>query len=242
MPDAWPPRPPLAPVILVPGLVGSAITGRRTSGEPFGPLWCVGVEWSQLWLQPALLMPNAKDCLLRALELHYNASSGIYSNTSGVELDASVDWGGVNGVAYLSPDGPLSSFTGYFSALVDALTARGYTPGLDLHGAPYDWRLAPDAHLTPGGYYGRLRLLIETSVSRSGRRAWVVAHSLGCPTASAFFSRQPDVWLRAHVKGFVALAGVWAGGASMVNIAPRNLHLLLIYMVNPIYTHIYLSN
>jgi hypothetical protein len=204
-------------MILIPGLVGSVIRGRTTVGTLDEALWCLGPEWSRLWLEPSLLLPTSKGCLLRALELHFNASSGTCSNTSGVQIDPYVDWGGVGGVEYLDSDlGPLIGLTGYFSALVSALTARGYTPGINLHGAPYDWRLAPDAHMALGGYYGRLRLLIERTVNRSRRCAWIVAHSLGCPTASAFLSLQNDAWLAANIEGMVALAGVWAGGVSMV--------------------------
>lgn len=216
-PDHPSTSPTLSPVILVPGLVGSVIRGRRTVHTQGGVLWCLRAEWSRLWLEPSLLLPSSKGCLLRALELHFNVSSGTYSDTPGVQIDPYVDWGGVGGVAYLDPGlGPLASLTGYFSALVEALIARGFTPGTNLHGAPYDWRLAPDAHMAPGGYYDRLRLLIQTSVNRSaGRRAWIVAHSLGCPTISAFLSIQSDAWLWANIEGLVALAGVWAGGASM---------------------------
>jgi lysophospholipase-3 len=208
-------RPTLSPVILVPGLTGSVIYGRSTVRTPEEALWCLRPEWSRLWLEPSLLLPNSKGCLLRALELHLNVSTGTYSDTPDVQIDPYVDWSGVGGVAYLDPG--LASLTDYFSALVQALTARGYTPGTNLHGAPYDWRLAPDAHMVPGGYYDRrLRLLIQTSVNRSaGHRAWIVAHSLGCPTASAFLSSQSDAWLATHIEGLVALARVWGDGATL---------------------------
>ena len=98
------------------------------------------------------------------------------SNAPGVTLNTNVDFGGVGGVQYLDPSVTL---TGYWDKMIETLQKSGYTIGVNLHGAPYDWRLAPDGHAAPGQYYDKLKALIESSVTNNGRKAVIVTHSLG---------------------------------------------------------------
>ena len=81
---------PLNPVILVPGLAGSRFRARLDgTSEPH--FFCSKHDsWYTIWVNAAELVPGNKDCLLHNLELHFNASTGEYSNTTGVELDTNV--------------------------------------------------------------------------------------------------------------------------------------------------------
>ncbi len=206
------------PLVLVNGLAGAILKGKWTDvHEPH--FWCSKTSkgYETLWLNLEQVVPFQKDCLMNRLVLHYDPTIGAYSNTSGVDVDSNVDWGGVGGLAYLDPSlGPAKKATGYFADLIDALTGAGYQIGKNLRGAPYDWRLASDGHAVPFQYYDKLRALIEDTVAANGgARVWLVAHSLGCPTTSAFLRRQASDWLTDNVAGFVALAGVWGGAAKM---------------------------
>jgi len=91
----------------------------------------------------------------------------------------------------------------------------GYTIGVNLHGAPYDWRLAPDGHAAPGQYYDKLKALIESSVTNNGRKAVIVTHSLGGPTINGFFHIMGTEWVKAHVQSFVPISGPFGGAAEM---------------------------
>merc|ERR1711965_1040196 len=98
--------------------------------------------------------------------------------------------------------------------MIQSFVALGYEAGKNMHGAPYDWRKAPDGHAT--GLYPQLRVLLEETVARNGKPAHVITHSLGGPTALGFLNRQSDAWLAQHVASFAPIAGVFGGALDQV--------------------------
>ena len=202
------------PIVLMPGLAGSRLQAQlHDSVEPH--FWCEkssGGEWLQLWLSLEQVAPEQKDCLMSRIALTYNSSTGNYSDAQGVTLDTNVDFGSVGGISSLDPS--LAKETGYFRTMIASLTALGYEVGKDLHGASYDWRMAPDGHAV--GLYPKLEALLESTVARNGKPAHVITHSLGGPTALAFLNTQTPAWLAAHVESFVPISGPFAGAASQI--------------------------
>ena len=165
--------------------------------------------WFVTWLNVGELLPEQKDCLLWRLMPTYNATDATYHDRAGVELDTNVDFGGVGGIAYLAPSLRAS---GYFSTMISFFEAMGYTAGVNLHGAPYDWRAAPDGHSAPGAYYEQLQRLVEATVERNGgAKAALVTHSLGGPTTLAFLLSRPAGWVASHISCFVPISAPWAG-------------------------------
>lgn len=168
------------------------------------------------WLNLEQLIPEQKDCLLSRLALRYD--NGTFYNAKGVDVNSNVDFGGAGGVAYVDPN--LKRAMPYFGPMIDNLTdTLGYQIGVNLHGAGYDWRLGPKGHMqaeAPGGYFEKLRNLIEDTVARNGnRRSHLVTHSLGGPTTLAFLQIQGKEWVSKYVETFIPLSGPWIGGASM---------------------------
>eukprot|EP00928_Gymnodinium_smaydae_P011850 TRINITY_DN14335_c0_g1_i1.p1 TRINITY_DN14335_c0_g1~~TRINITY_DN14335_c0_g1_i1.p1 ORF type:complete len:448 (+),score=71.88 TRINITY_DN14335_c0_g1_i1:38-1345(+) len=208
----------LAPVVIVPGLTGSALEARLTHA-PMPHAFCKhdsGGKWFNTWVRVAELLPEVKDCLVQRLQLFYNKTDDTYSNSQGVELRP-VDFGGVKGIDVLDPGVSLTAeFMDMIRRFEDSL---GYQVGKNLHGAPYDWRLAGDAHARRtngvGGLYAQLQGLIEETVRRNGRRAVLISHSLGCPTTLYFFHKYvSEAWRAEFIEGWIALAGAWMGGSA----------------------------
>ena len=54
------------------------------------------------------------------------------------------DFGNTSGIETLDPNIESAS---YFNVLVDYFVKLGYTRGVDLRAAPYDWRLGPGKSL-----------------------------------------------------------------------------------------------
>jgi len=213
--------PSVSPVILVPGLAGSVFTA--TTKDYKGPhSFCSGTVTKPftLWVALTKLVPKEVDCTLDRLLLHFDATTGAYKNTAGVNLDTNVDFGGVGGVEYLDPDFKVSA-SAYFAPMIKHLTqATGggglYKVGKNLHGAPYDWRLGPDGHARPGQYYDKLAALIEhTYVANGNTSVTVVTHSLGGPTILGFLRRRTSKWLSQYVRAFMPISGPFGGTSTM---------------------------
>mmetsp|Transcript_54691 Transcript_54691/g.97575 ORF Transcript_54691/g.97575 Transcript_54691/m.97575 type:complete len:424 (+) Transcript_54691:47-1318(+) len=209
------------PLVLVPGLTGSALEVREKEAH-MPHIFCKGDTqggWMKVWVEPRQVLPKEIDCLTARLTLTYDAANDSYSNLPGVELRA---LGFGNGTA----DGKSSKDILYkyeFGPMIDHLSAvLGYELGRDLFIAPYDWRLAGDAHAHAsngvGGFYSQLKELLETSVSSSGLKAVVLSHSLGCPTTLYFFHKYvSEAWREEHIADWLALSGPWMGGATQVS-------------------------
>ena len=103
--------------------------------------------------------------------------------------------------------------------IIKTLRGVGYTPGVNLFGVPYDWRLPVDALMQSTNLLGTnntfetdLRLLIERAFNASGGlRVHIVTHSMGGPTLLYFLNRRSLAWKDQFVASFVPIAGPFAG-------------------------------
>ena len=99
-----------------------------------------------LWLNAALLVPLAVDCWIDNMRLVYDNVTRRTSNSPGVSIIAP-GFGNTTTVEYVDPSD--LSVTGYYNELVNYFVSHGYTRGVDIRGAPYDFRRSPRklAHL-----------------------------------------------------------------------------------------------
>ena len=202
---------------MVPGLAGSVFRARLNGTAKPPHIWCSRSSgWFTTWLNIEQLIPEQKDCLLARLLPYFNANTSTYHDAEGVELDTNVDFGGVGGIAFLDPSLHVGE-SDYFGTMVEFFEAKGYTRGADLHGAPYDWRAAPDGHNAPGMYYDKLQALVEATVARNGAKASIVTHSLGGPTTLAFLLSRPAGWVDKFVANFIPISAPWGGGTLMAH-------------------------
>lgn len=97
-------------------------------------------DYSTLWLALSDLVPFVIDCWVDNMKLDYNNLSRTTSNSPGVNIRVP-GFGDTQSIEFVDP--AKLSVTGYFNVLVNTLLDLGYSRGLDLHGAPYDFRKAP---------------------------------------------------------------------------------------------------
>jgi len=103
-------------------------------------------------------------------------------------------------------------FTSYYSSLIQSLQAIGYEEGKTLFGAPFDWRLPTTKHeLDEEGFNKRIKQLIERAYHQTKKRVNILTHSLGGPTALAFFNTMDQAWLDQYISTFIPIAGPWNG-------------------------------
>jgi len=202
------------PIVLVPGLAGSVFR-VKLHGAPEPHFFCSKTsDWFTTWVNAEQLIPEQKDCLLARVHQYFDAANATYHDAPGVTLDTNVDFGGVGGIAYLDPSlkiGPLD----YYSTMITYFERMGYEVGRDLHGAPYDWRAAPDGHMAGGAYFDKLQALIENTTAANGARAHVVTHSLGGTTFLGFVKTRAAGWVQKHIASFVPISSPWGGATVM---------------------------
>ena len=195
----------LNPVILVPGLMGSALETKVSS-----PSNCAGMsDWSRTWVALGNLWGG--HCWMSNLARSFDGKTGTFTPPHGVETRV-LDFGGVSGIDYLGRSGKYGvPGTSYMSGLVQKLVAAGYQVGKNLFGAPYDWRSTPTT-LENEGYYKNLKTLIEKTRSSTGRRVHLVAHSMGAPYTLYFLNKVVDAkWKEQNIANLISLSGAFAG-------------------------------
>ncbi|KAA3672643.1 lysophospholipase III, partial [Paragonimus westermani] len=117
-------------------------------------------------------------------------------------------WGETYSVEYL--DEFPHFFGSYFSPIVNELVKDPFFKrNISVHGAPYDFRRAPNENQW---FQKALSRLVEDTYDRNGFSPVVlVAHSMGNLYTHSFLRTQTSVWKRKYVKAYIAVSGPFGG-------------------------------
>lgn len=116
----------------------------------------------------------------------------------------------------------------YYYAIVTALVNRGYERGINIFGAPYDFRKGPSkctSHffslalinnlpLIPDEnteWFTRLSTLVKTAYEYSNTSVTFIAHSMGGRMLLHFLQQQTTEWKDKYVNQIVTLSVPWGG-------------------------------
>eukprot|EP00096_Caligus_rogercresseyi_P004061 TRINITY_DN1819_c0_g1_i2.p1 TRINITY_DN1819_c0_g1~~TRINITY_DN1819_c0_g1_i2.p1 ORF type:complete len:408 (-),score=101.72 TRINITY_DN1819_c0_g1_i2:466-1689(-) len=196
----------LYPVVMIPGDGGSQVEARLNKTSVVHYICSKTSDWFPLWLNLELMVPEVIDCWADNIKLIYNSKTRTTRNNDGVEIRIP-GFGNSSSVEYL--DLSQRGFSVYFAELVKKLLPLGYERDVNIFGAPYDFRKAPNEL---GEFFKDYKALIERAYASNGdTRVIIVGHSMGCPMTLYFLNRQSQAWKDKYIRSFVTLAGVWAG-------------------------------
>ena len=101
---------------------------------------------------------------------------------------------------------------------MSAIVAKGYKIDYNLKAATYDFRLTPSG-LRKKGYYLKLKALIESMVSKFGKKVVLVVHSMGNPILNHFLVREVDQeWKDKHIEVWTAIAPAFMGAPKSLKV------------------------
>uniref|UniRef100_A0A1I8IMT1 Lecithin-cholesterol acyltransferase-like 1 n=1 Tax=Macrostomum lignano TaxID=282301 RepID=A0A1I8IMT1_9PLAT len=200
------------PVILVPGDGGNQLWANLNGANNHWYCERNTDKPVMAWLDLINLAYPAVHCLAYKLEMKFDPNTGRSRDNDGVSIVVP-GFGETETVEWLS-DVKIEQ-TGYYNKLVDHLVNKlGYRRGVDIVGAPFDFRRAPNEM---SEYFVQLGALIERSYAANGNKPVViVGHSLGCKVILHFLHSRSQAWKDKYVKDFVAAAGPFGGSASSV--------------------------
>jgi len=216
------------PVIFVPGDGGNQLYAKlNKTSRPHYICDLTTKDYYELWLNLELITPYVIECLVDNLRLVYNNKTKMTENSPGVDILIK-NFGLTDSVEYI--DSSKLSITTYFGAIADALVKNaGYVRGLNLKGAPYDWRKAPNE--LHEFFMNLTKLVEETYYQNKGLKVILVAHSMGNPVLLYWLNNYVHLaWKEKFIKNFVSLAGVWGGAAKPVRLMSSgdNLDILVV--------------
>ncbi|CAF0944065.1 unnamed protein product, partial [Didymodactylos carnosus] len=216
------------PAIFIPGNAGSQIWGKlNRSSVPH--LWCSRhSNWFELWLDVRLLLPEVIDCFVNNMLLIYNSTTNKTSNQDGVDVQIP-GFGQTSTIEYFDSSG--LSYSSYFAPIVRSLVALGYTRGLNLRGAPYDFRRAPDEQ---GDYFLNLtNLVMDTYEKNNQTKIVLITHSMGGPFALYWLHHITPEFKEKYIRSMVTIAAPWAGAVKALRLMASGDNID-VYVVSPI--------
>ncbi|KRX17852.1 Group XV phospholipase A2, partial [Trichinella nelsoni] len=201
-----------SPVIIVPGDGGNQLEARLNKTETVH-YFCQKKtsDYFTLWLNLELLVPFVLDCWVDNMRLEYDEITGKTSNSPGVDIRVP-GWGNTTTVEFIDPSGV--GYGDYFSKLINKLVTWGYTRGVDVRAAPYDFRKAPNHNIE---YFENLKSLIEeTYYSNGNSKVVTIGHSLGNLYLLYFFNLQSPAWKAKFIKSHVSVSAPYGGSVKIL--------------------------
>ena len=197
------------PVILVPGDGGSQLEAKLNKSNTVRSICQKQTkDWFTLWLDADLLLPFVIDCWADNMRLKYDPKTHKTTNNDGVEIRVP-GFGNTSTVEYLGKGILTHHFAYYFHYIVEALVQLGYQRGVNIHGAPYDFRKAPNEQQD---YFKRVVTLIEDSYAQNGDKSVILlTHSMGSTNMLYLLNKQSQAWKDKYIRAQVSISGVWAG-------------------------------
>ncbi|UXI18847.1 cleavage and polyadenylation specificity factor [Sarcoptes scabiei] len=197
----------------LPGDGGSQLEARLNKTE-VPHYFCVKQtnDYFSVWLNLELLVPFVIDCWVDNMKLIYDNKTRSTKDNVGVEIRVP-GFGNTTTIEYVDTSRlPISE---YFGLMVENLIEEfGYERGVNIRGAPYDFRKAPNELQD---YLVSMKRLIEETYERNHQqRVMIVCHSMGCLLMLRFFNLQKQSWKNQFVQSFITLGAPWGGAVKSV--------------------------
>ncbi|KAL7540490.1 hypothetical protein ACHAWF_006693 [Thalassiosira exigua] len=107
-----------------------------------------------------------------------------------------------------------------FGPVLKLLKAKGYTEGVDLDAAPYDWRSVPNVLESRDGYFSNTMDAVECLYRNSGNTPVVLlCHSMGCKVGHYLLNfvlhrlgqTDGEAWIERHIHCYVPVGAPHIG-------------------------------
>ena len=217
------PRPEGAkPVVIVPGIVGSNIQAKLNKPSVVQPLCSKTSDWYYAWLESFEVAPDAVKCLFDNLKLKH-LGEGNVTNNDGVTTRIA-DYGGIGDIRCAMPKTATAcNTTVNWGYALDQLQAAGYSPGVNLFGAPYDFRYGPKSWFRKE--FPQLKALIEKAyTTNNDTKVVITSISLGGPYFHLFLTHFVDpAWKQKYVDSWVSMSSLWNGATQVAQMLTAGL-------------------
>jgi lysophospholipase-3 len=161
----------------------------------------------ELWASANEVL-NHNTCFNVYTKLELN-DNGTVSNATGVSI-VPRDFGGVGGVEYIDP----TLRVAYLHQMIVAFEKVGYTRGVNLRAAPFDFRTTGLAETLQQQQQRLVTLIEQTAALNKGRPVVLVCHSLGAVLVNHMLTRgsgSHPAWKARFVRGVTYLAAPLKG-------------------------------
>lgn len=152
------------------------------------------------------------NCVFHWLKLDWDDEKQTPVTRENVEIDVE-DFGGVSGFGSTVRVFGMEVM-GYFKTIIQDLQKRGYIEGIDLFGAPYDWRFGL---AQPEYHWNRFKSLVEMVFEKNKAPVTLMTHSLGAQITHYFLTNKttPE-WRKKYIDHVIHIAPSWSGTGAAI--------------------------
>ncbi|EAX98618.1 Lecithin:cholesterol acyltransferase family protein [Trichomonas vaginalis G3] len=203
------------PVILVPG-IGASNIYVKTGSTPY-KWYCPKNVDGIGWINDKYVIPPVFNCILHWMSLQYDESTQCSTNMDDVTEASTVGFGTLEGITQVDVFTKYNvSFIPYYKKIIQYFENNGYVEGIDLYGAPNDWRKGIACQ---SAFDNRLKTLVEDIYRKTGQKVVFLCHSFGTFITHYFLSQKMSAdWVNKYVDHCVFIAPSFAGAGKAVRI------------------------
>jgi len=195
----------LRPLVIGPSLFGNMLEAELVNAKTNYWYCASNSDWYTLWFDLYSQFPFEVNCWMDNMKLGYDPATRSSKYLPGVNI-RTVDYGGVDGISYMDVQKTIPAWANIISVLI----TLGYTPGLNVRGAPYDWRLGPDNNF--GDSFTPLQKLIEETYLINGNTSVVLtSFSMGGGYLLLFLNQMSQGWKDKYIHSFVPICSCFGG-------------------------------
>ncbi|CAF1431680.1 unnamed protein product [Rotaria sordida] len=217
------------PAIFIPGNGGSQIWARLNRTTPPPHFLCARhVDWFELWFNIRLLLPEVIDCFIDNMRLTYNSTTKKTSNLDGIDIKIP-GFGETSTIEYFDSSG--YSFSSYFASIIRSLVTLGYKRGLNLRGAPYDFRRGLDEQ--DNFLINLTQLVIDTYEKNNQTKIIFITHSMGGLFALYWLHQQTNSFKEKYIHSMINIGTPWGGAIKALRLMASGDNID-VYVVSPI--------
>lgn len=206
----------LKPVILIPGTYASVL---QMTGHDLGHQWYCPKTLNNtiIWIDEFYFIPPILNCVIQWAKVYYDSKNNEQVSHPNSTIDI-LDFGKLTGVTSIDKFIGNYSFIPYYTAMIDYFEKLGYQEGIDLFGAPIDWRLGLAA--SEKVFHPRLIKLVEEIYAKTQQKVVLIGHSFGGYTVQNFLSNgASQEWIDKYIEKGIALAPSFGGAIESMLIA-----------------------
>lgn len=220
------------PIVLIPGDGGNQLHAKlNKTSAPHYFCQLKTSDYFELWLNLQEITPYVIDCFIDNIRLEFDNTTKTTYNRDGVDIKIK-SFGNTDTVEYL--DDSKYSATMYFGAIVDTLVKKfNYVRGVNIRGAPYDWRKAPNEY--DEFYKNFTKLIQDTYELNNQTKVILMAHSMGNPVTLYWLNNYVNqAWKDKYIRSFVSLSAPWGGAVKTLRLMASgdNIDIIVVKPIN----------
>ena len=143
------------------------------------------------------------------MKTNFSAETGEWLDTKGVTITVPKE-GTMFAIDVL--DGETTKLIKYFRSFINAFEERGYQDGVNMTACGYDWRHVPGEE-----WAKKCRGYIEKMVESSGKKAILVATSMGALNSYFLLRSAPEGWVEKYIFKYITPSPAWMGAPRAVD-------------------------